>query len=116
LETLIKYLPWKKQHVKETDSKPVNNFPEEIKDKLPELLKILEKDMINKWHVIQQKFIISNIRGFGEEIAGLGEKYNVKQLVEWGEDLLHHAGNFDNKKIKEQFNSFLGFIDEIKKL
>ncbi len=116
LETLIKYLPWKKQHIKETDSKPVNNFPEEIKDKLPELLKILEKDMINKWHVIQQKFIISNIRGFGEEIAGLGEKYNVKQLVEWGEDLLHHAGNFDNKKIKEQFNSFLGFIDEIKKL
>ena len=88
----------------------------EISEKLPELLRILEGETKNKCELVIQKFIISDIQDFAEEIRELGKKYNVGSLQEWANDIITQADCFDMEKLPKTLKYYPRLVEEIKKM
>jgi len=84
------------------------------KAKLPELLHLLESQLTDRWNEINKTFIIDEIETFAKEIKGVGEKYNLDILFQWGDRLLHQVNRFDMEKMPGTLKDFPTLIKEIK--
>jgi hypothetical protein len=79
------------------------------------LLKIEEEDML-LWEMIKQRVIFDEISDFGLHIKNQGGQYNIKPLVEYGDELIAHASNFDVENINLLLDSFPKLISKMKSL
>jgi len=92
----------------------------EEKSQLPELLEILE-DLKNEWNLIHKNFIfrsstINKIKKFTGQVINLGEKYNLKVLVNWGEKLLKETENYNKNATKKILDNFPQLLTDIRKI
>jgi CheY-like chemotaxis protein len=88
-------------------------FTPETISKLPELIDILKNEKLKDWKKVHKSFIINEIEEFAAQIKGLGEKYYLNVLTNWGDNLLKQAKSFDMKNMPDTLNYFPDLVSEI---
>ncbi len=112
MEELKKFIPPKETIKKEEEieEKEIIELTEEVKARLPELLKILKDEMIEKCEKVKTNFVIGEIEDFGEKIRNLGEEYQIEFILKWADKLLAETQSFDIGKIQISLNKFSELI------
>ncbi len=108
LLTLLKqFLPFKEENpspqppaAKTHPEKPIEQA------QLSQILKLLNGELRTNWENIRKTFILSEIVSFAEKIKKTGETYQAHSLIEWGENLLTQAQNFDMENLPFTLNEF----------
>ena len=98
---------------KEKEVIPFKHITDEAKEKLPELLNILEYS-IDEWKDIQKAFVIKEIEDFGMKINKMGSAYKVITIEKWGEEVFKQAQNFDLEKLPKTLDKFPDLLEEIR--
>jgi len=83
---------------------------------LKEVIVRLEEECMPLWEITNQRVIFDEISSFGRHIKAQGEKYNLKPLEKFGDDLIVHVNSFDIKNITLLLNSFPELVNKIKSL
>jgi len=120
---LMRFLPYKleesieiepdKEAVQMMEAFNVQLLSSEIASNLPELSKILEHKLMNKWHRANSTFIISEIKEFAQQIKELGERYQFDLLIVLGGKLSKQAEAFDMEKLPETLKGFPKLVKRI---
>lgn len=87
-----------------------------IKQKLPELMAILECELIDTWKVLQKTFVIDEIERFAITVKELGEDYHMGILVSWGDTLAGQVKKLDMEVMPGTLEAFPGIIKKIQAL
>ncbi|NIM11455.1 MAG: response regulator [Candidatus Aminicenantes bacterium] len=88
----------------------------ETKAKLPELLGILEGELMDHWNEINRTFFVDEIESFANAVRGWGEKYNLDMLYQWGKQLTEQVKSFDMGELPGTLNTFPTIIKKIKNM
>jgi HPt (histidine-containing phosphotransfer) domain-containing protein len=101
-----------KKWEKDTAAEWTYESPTELK----EVIRQLEKESMPLWETIKQRVIFDEIGSFGFHIKAKGEKYRLKPLEKFGDDLLMCVSNVDIENINFLLNSFPELVSKIKSL
>ena len=101
-----------KKFEKDTAAEWTYESPTELK----EVIRQLEKESMPLWETIKQRVIFDEIGSFGFHIKAKGEKYRLKPLEKFGDDLLMCVSNVDIENINFLLNSFPELVSKIKSL
>ncbi|MCP4135007.1 MAG: response regulator [bacterium] len=119
-EELIKFLPYKKPAIEIEETEPSSQekknalLPLKVKEKLPELLLLMENEFFQKWEKNRKAVIINKVQLFGEEIEKTAASYEYPPLIQWGKQIQQDARNFDITAIKKTMNNFLEIIQTLR--
>ena len=89
------------------------SLPPEIIERLPELISILENELMPRWSMIHKRLVVSEIREFAARIKELGTDYSYAPLTRFGDEMLIQAKSFDVKRLSGTMNTFPQFVQEI---
>ena len=118
IETLKKYLNYtiiKKPALKAEESEKIDFTDEHLK-LLPELLSILENDLLPKFKEAQKSNLIDEIEDFGKELISIGDKYSVVILSDLGNKIYQSSQSFEIDKLTNSLSQFPELIEKIKSL
>lgn len=116
-DELCKYL----KHTKIT--MPTTEFTEQIDTlnlsseclaRLPELISILEKNIIPIWENIKDLILMEDIEDFAGNILKLGESYQLEILVDYATNLIELAQNFEIMEIEETLKEFPDLLEKLR--
>ncbi|MBC8182227.1 response regulator [candidate division KSB1 bacterium] len=88
----------------------------ELISRLPEIIAILEDEVMDEWKTIRKTFIIKNIKMFGAKILNIGKEYRIELLTNWGSELVHQAESFDMERLPLTFDYFPKLIETLLKV
>jgi len=91
------------------------DLPESVLTALPELLTVLNGDLLEKWQNLRHSYIFNEIEDFADAVNQLGRHYQFPPLAVWGSRLFNQAQNFDMEKLPvtlEQFPELLKLIED----
>ena len=88
----------------------------ELISKLPEIIAILEAEVMDEWKTIRKTFIIKNIKMFGAKILNIGKEYRIELLTNWGSELVHQAESFDMERLPLTLDYFPKLIETLLKV
>ncbi len=108
--------PGAKGLVKKFEKEAAAEWAYESPTELKEVIRQLEKESMPLWETIKQRVIFDEIGSFGCHIKAQGEKYHLKPLEKFGDDLLMCVSNFDIENINLLLNSFPELVSKIKSL
>ena len=114
-EKLLKFLPGEIKAEPYTEQKK-EVIDEELKEKLPDLVKELEKEYLPVWNHLKQKQTINEVDEFGKQIKKLGTIHKIGLLTKYGESLVNAADAFDVEKIQKLTRKFPDIIDNLKNI
>ncbi len=77
-----------------------------------EIYKDIEKDLFPVYQNIQKQLSFIVLRGFAEKINSIGEKYNNRQLQDYGNKLLENIVTFNVLKVNSILSKFPSLISE----
>ncbi|MCB1192940.1 MAG: ABC transporter substrate-binding protein [Leptospiraceae bacterium] len=110
---LTKFLKYKKREKrifkKEDDDLSISAYRQH-----PEILEELETTFMARSKDLMFATDMEVIKGFGEELSDLGQKYNVKEIEKMGYELGEKANIFDIEGVLGFFQTFSEFIQKIK--
>jgi len=122
LEKLLQYLKYTKKQVdnKESETELVECYASQLSaeelEKLPELLEILENEMLAESEELAYLMDMDGIETFAEKAVTLGEIYHVKLLTEYGNELAEYIENFELESMTKTVKKFDKIIGKIKKM
>lgn len=96
-----------------TNGFDAEQITQELTSKLPELIMLLENEMMNQWQRANNTFIISEIIKFAQTIKDTGEAYAFPFLSSYGEKLSVQAKTYDMEKLPDTLNLFPGLVNQI---
>ncbi|MCP4146690.1 MAG: response regulator, partial [bacterium] len=82
-------------------------------EKLPELIDLLNENIMPKWKKTQACFIFEEIESFALEVKEMGKRYKLELLVDWADVVLHQAEIFDMEKMPETLAYFPELIKQL---
>jgi PAS domain S-box-containing protein len=88
----------------------------EALERLPELLRQLETDILPRWEAVSDSASFDDIMAFGVRLVALGEHYGINLLREYGEELNAFADAFDVENMHRKLEGFPAMIESIKEL
>jgi CheY-like chemotaxis protein len=103
---LCKHLPHKSTAPEKTDESTVNA---EIRENIrngKELLTSLETGFATRIDSFKKRQPISEIKDFGTDLKTLGQLHNSNILINYGDEMIRSADNFDIEKILVLINKF----------
>ncbi len=89
---------------------------EEAKEHLPELIRVLEDEMIPKWNRIRESFYIDDTAAFATELKQMADKYHTGILACYSKKLQKAVNLYDIDKIEEIIDEFSEIIDKIRQM
>ncbi len=106
---LQKYLPRKSLHEEQKLNIENKHLESQLqKDIIPdELITKLRNEVFPLWNKINTLNDINDINDFSVSIIKLGNEFNYKPLVEYGEKLKNYTSNFDLDSVYSFFNNFI---------
>ncbi len=90
--------------------------PAEEVERLPELLEILETEMLPMWEEIRGMLDMDEIEALAERLIQAGETHRAALLGVYAEDLRDHVQNFDVTRVKQSLREFPGIVKKLKTL
>jgi len=86
----------------------------EAATRLPDLIQILENELIPKWKDIKDTLIFDEVREFAENADSRGIKYDCRILRNWSEVVINQMQNFDMESLERTFQKFPEIINKLK--
>ncbi len=86
------------------------------KAKLPEVLALLEGEFFDTRNELMDTFMIGSIKDFAVQIKGLGEKYFIPLIMEFGDTLYKKCESLELDGITAKMEKYSELIDELKSL
>jgi len=114
-EKLSHYLKYTKKTklAKETLETKVSLTAEEVA-RLPELIKVLEHEILLESREIVAMMEIDEIENFAKKVVELGKFYNVTLLTNYGENLVELTESFEIEDIEKMLKKFHKILKKIK--
>jgi PAS domain S-box-containing protein len=111
---LSQYLKYnKKTAIELIPQGQLRNIAIENRDKLPALISELNQ-LIPIWQQLSRVMEMAAIAQFAEQVAQLGEVYQVLYLVGYGEKLCHLTQTFDITNLNKVLNEFPKMVEQLK--
>ncbi len=92
------------------------SISEESKVRLPELITLLENDILKRFETLGKTLVIDEIGGFAVNLKELGNTYGINILLNFGDRLSENVKSFDVEQIQKILDGFPEMIEELKKL
>jgi CheY-like chemotaxis protein/two-component sensor histidine kinase len=89
------------------------NLSKREKEKVRELVDILEKQYMPVYRDLLKKQVISQIGLFGKNLSELGLKANDEDLAFYGKEIFNDAENFDVELLMEKLKIFPALIEKL---
>ncbi len=80
----------------------------------PELIVILENELMRSWEETCRSRVLGDIETFAEKIRSAGLEYSSGLLIGYGRELITHVHNFDIEKVRSVLYSYPKLIENIK--
>lgn len=95
-----------------------DNFLNYINSKTvnPELLKILEDEILPDYNKTINNQMIDQIYLLGKKLSEIGEKYNFNYISNLGNEICFYANNFEIEKLSKSLDNIPKFIHKIKSM
>jgi acetate kinase len=91
-------------------------FTDEEKQKLPELIKIIDKDWMRDWQRLQKHQAMAEVELFGKKILKGGEEYEIDFLTQLGEEIIQSVQAFDIERIRKFIKEFPDIVEKLRKI
>jgi len=85
-----------------------------IIENLPELINVLESEMIPIWKELKGALNMDDVEGFARKLSGVAQQYNVASLLEYCRSLLEYVEAFDVEKVGSSLNEFSTICEKVK--
>ncbi len=112
----IRFLPHSKKE-KDTlpveEEMPIESLTPAIKQKLPELLTVLEGELTRTWKELKKTFVIDEIERFAITVRELGKDYQLEMLASWGDTLTGQVKKIDMERMPGTLEAFPSLIEKI---
>lgn len=113
---LIKYLPHSIVKAEAEDITSEIHLPDNIKEKIPEVLKELEGPVMKKWKTLEDQQAIDEVEEFSGLINNIGEKFSIELLIRYANDLASAINNFDIDEMLNSIKTYPELVNNLKKL
>ncbi|MGE0084536.1 MAG: transporter substrate-binding domain-containing protein [Desulfococcaceae bacterium] len=97
------------------DEKLSEIISEETKIRLPELIRVLEDELIPEWEKYKDLIYIDGTEALAEKLQYLAVEYQIDFLFPYSRNLLKAARNFDFEGIEKLAAEFPAIVDRIRK-
>jgi two-component system sensor histidine kinase EvgS len=115
-QELCKHLPFKQILPEHGDrDQHHGEIDEKIHDQLS-LIASLESGFMQKYEAYTKRQPIAEIKAFGNELQELGTSHNSRLLIQYGEEMVNAADNFNIERILVLINRFPELVRQIKSL
>jgi PAS domain S-box-containing protein len=113
---LARFLPLKESNDESQNQPPaVEPIHEPSKTPLPELIHIIDNELLPIWHSFSTRQAMSEIENFALELLRVGNNFKVELLVKYATQLLEKVNSFDVIEIRLLLKQFTGVVSQIKK-
>ncbi len=113
---LCRHIPFtSKEHVANGQSFMHDDNKEDV-HQLRELIQTLETRFVKKCEAFTSRQPIAEIKEFGDGLIHLGRAHNAKNLISFGEEMLHAANDFNIERILVLINKFPELLNKLKAL
>ncbi|MGA1791920.1 MAG: ATP-binding protein [bacterium] len=102
--------------IKEAEEDLPAELPPETLKELPKVIDQMENELTALWEKACQNGLFDDIETFGRKIKGMGDRYSLKILQGFGDDLIQHVSSFDVEKMGITLDSYPELIKKIKML
>ena len=89
---------------------------EETKARLPDLVRILEEELVPVWSGFFGGIVVDDVAAFSGRLQALGKEYDYVPLVVWGEQVQEQVDLFQVDVLPKTLEQFSRLIEEIKAL
>ncbi|MCP4344320.1 MAG: response regulator [Desulfobacterales bacterium] len=118
LSELKRFLPYKTE-TEEQAEKSITLLTEgemsgEIKERLPELVRILEEKFMPLLDEIKDMFIMSDIENFTTELEAVALEFQIQPLIYYSKNLYEHTQSYNVDEVEKMTEEFPGLIDSFK--
>lgn len=108
---LTKFLPYDLGNYKDILIK-TTPYPKDKQPVYEELEKCRSfKAYLDEWKLIQNQFIINDMKEFAQKMYSLAQDINSNILLSWSKDIIDAVDNNDIKKLDQVFKSFINIVD-----
>lgn len=120
IEMLKRYLSYEsvERHVEEPHTFYLANreykMSDELKQKLPEFIKILELEFVPEYERAIKNQVINEIEQFGINLLKISTEINCDMLIDYSNEIGLHVGNFDFEKLIHTLKRFPELVDWLK--
>ena len=105
-----------KQVIKETEGELPEELSQETVKELPWIIDQMENELTALWEKARRNGLFDDVENFGLQIKGMGDRYSLKVLQRFGDDLIQHVSSFDVEKMGATLDSYPELIKKIKGL
>ncbi|MCP4346459.1 MAG: response regulator [Desulfobacterales bacterium] len=88
--------------------------PVEENENIPELLRIIESEIMPEWEFLNGAMEIDTIELFAEKLSQLSQIHNYKSLKEYADSLYEYTQGFDVEQIERLLKEFPAICDKMK--
>ncbi len=114
---LMKYLNYEIiKNTEEKEEEKMEIIDDKLKEKLPELVEILEKEYIPIWEELKTELLIFEMEDFANNLLNLSKNYPLSSLTNYADTLMEKIETFDIDQIEKFIKKFSTLVMEIKKL
>ena len=85
-------------------------------ENLPELIHLLESELMVPWEAARQNEFFDEIEAFGHQVSALGEKYSSDMVRQFGETLTEQASSFDIDHMNATLDAFPELLKQLRSL
>lgn len=93
-------------------SETMLNLDESALQKLPELMQIIEEEVLPIWQN-RMDFSINETEALGNKCKNLGIRYQYSPLMDWGESLRFHTSMFNMDEINKSLEALPTLVDTL---
>ncbi len=98
------------------DISPDEPLTPETIEKLPEIIALLENDLMQECDELQDTLLIGGIKEFAARLISIGEENNIKLISDYGSQLMDQCESLDLDAIMEILDNYLAFVWKVRKL
>ncbi|MCP4136340.1 MAG: transporter substrate-binding domain-containing protein [bacterium] len=93
-----------------------DSLSHELQARLPELLTILDTDLMDAWTLVRKGFIMDRIELFAARVEELGKKYQFDIIRDWGSSLREYTKSFNIEKVTATLDIFPELVERVREI
>ncbi|MBN2682923.1 MAG: response regulator [Bacteroidales bacterium] len=114
---LMKFLAYQKLKKQENNissfETTLNILPNNTKEKLPEIGKILKNDYLPIWNEIKDGLVLFKIEDFANQLIDFGNSNKIDFLIQYSEQIIDYVNNVNIEDLLIHLNKFPEIIETI---
>lgn len=116
IKVLTKYLKHEIRERKGTTYELSLALPDSFSDISDKLIYLLETDILDLWKKAKDTKLMDDIENFASEIVKIGDKYEIKNLTDYGNIIINNLEIFELDIVEEELLRYPEILDRLKRI